>query len=54
VILKFNKTRSGIRTDKTLQENKEKKYKLNSSTRIITYLVLEIALDQYLHNDSYA
>jgi hypothetical protein len=27
---------------------------LNSSTRINTYLVLEVALDQYLHNDSYA
>jgi hypothetical protein len=27
---------------------------LNSSTRIRTYLVFEIALDQYLHNDSYA
>jgi hypothetical protein len=29
-----------------------KKYKLNSSTRIITYLVFEIALGQYLHNGS--
>jgi hypothetical protein len=30
-----------------------KKYKLNSSTRIITYLVFEIALGQYLHNGSW-
>jgi hypothetical protein len=35
-----------------LQENKVKRHKLNSSTRISTYLVLEIALDQYLHNGS--
>jgi hypothetical protein len=38
----------------TLQQNKEKRYMLNSSIRISTYLILEIALDQYLHSDSYA
>jgi hypothetical protein len=31
----------------------EKRFRLNSSIRIITYLVLEIVLDQYLHNDIY-
>jgi hypothetical protein len=36
-----------------LQENKEKIYKLNSTIRISTYLVLEIALDKHLYNDSY-
>jgi hypothetical protein len=32
----------------------EKGFRLNSSIRISTYLVLEIALDQYLHNDTCA
>jgi hypothetical protein len=32
----------------------EKGFRLISSIRISTYLVLEIALDQYLHNDTYA
>jgi hypothetical protein len=38
----------------TLQENKVKWHKLNSSTRISTYPIHEIALGQYLHNGSYA
>jgi hypothetical protein len=38
----------------TLQLNKVKRWELNSNTRIITYLALEIALDQYLHSCSYA
>jgi hypothetical protein len=37
----------------TLQENKVKRHKLKSYTWISIYLVLEIALDQYLHNGSY-
>jgi hypothetical protein len=36
-----------------LKENKIKRHKLNSSTRIITYLVLEIALGRYLHKRLY-
>jgi hypothetical protein len=32
----------------------EKGFRLDSSIRISIYLILEIALDQYLHNDTYA
>jgi hypothetical protein len=38
----------------TLQENKKKGFRFNLSIRISTYLVLEIVLDQYLNNDTYA
>jgi hypothetical protein len=33
--------------------DKEKRDKLNISSKISTYLILEIALNQYLHNGSY-